>query len=349
MSASLIDSLARASLAVRTPAPSIVCSSPASVTTYPEWFTDSRNHFETSFSRLIANIRNRTGLAALVPEAVNPGRRIRPALYCALWKAVHHKFPEGSDLLPALALELFHAASIVVDDISDLEETRRNKRPFFRIHDVDTAILISHLLIAEGGSLLASHPKSARLLRTWSDAYVTAAEGQGFSLRHFAGISIEEQYRRSLAKTSSFFTFIAEVLLTCAHAPMPRLTNSLRAVGECFQLSNDVVDLLFLLESRRHDPNRSYPLRPSAIVIQLMETGSVDDSEVFTVLPFDRHHEISIAARALIPDAEGFLRKMFQPVQDSLFQETLLVGHRTILSDFLECATNPSFWLHSHG
>lgn len=302
-----------------------------------------------SFSRLVADIASRRGLAVLVPEAVNPGRRIRPTLYCALWKAAHDEFPEEIDLLPALAIELFHAASIVVDDISDLEETRRNKQPFFRIHDVDTAILISHLLIAEGGSLLASHPKSAPLLKIWSDAYVTAAEGQGFSLRRFQGFSAEEQYRRSLAKTSSFFTFIAKALASCAHVPIPRLTNSMRSVGECFQLSNDVVDLLFLVESGRHDPNRSYPLRLSALVIQLAEAGFVDHREIFTLLPFARHREISLAARSLIPDAESFLRKLFQPVRDSLFQRTLLNDQRAMLVDFLSYATCPSFWLHPHG
>lgn len=316
---------------------------------YPKWFVDARTHFEPHFKRLVAGITTRPGLGRLVPDAVNPGRRIRPTLYCALWKSAHEGFPDETDLLPSLALELFHAASIVLDDMADREENRRGKKPFFRIHDVDTAVLVSHLLMAEGERLLSCHPHGTALLKIWMESYLAAVDGQAFSIRRFDGFSIHEQYLRSLAKTSSFFTFIGDAFEKCARVPVSALTSSMKEVGECFQISNDIVDLLFLQESHRHDPNRSYPLRPSAIIPQLASTGIVDESEIFDLLPFSRHLEISDAAKVLIPDAEAFLRQSFLPVETKLLHEACVGRHNGILSDFLDCATSPLFWLHGHG
>jgi geranylgeranyl pyrophosphate synthase len=348
MTVPLIDCLDTARLAGHDANPPFVPSFSPSHVIYPEWFTEGRIHFEQHFKRLVRDVAGRSELGALVPEAVNPGRRIRPALYCALWKAAHGDFPEESDLLPALALELFHAASIVLDDIADREEARRDKQPLFKIYDADTAILISHLLVAEGGRLFASHPNCHNLLEIWTDSYLAAVEGQTFSIRRFEGLTVEEHYRLSLPKTSSFFTFIAEALQTCAGLRVPNLTNSLRQVGESFQISNDIVDLLFLNESHRHNPEQSYPLRPSWVIIKLIEAGLVDKRELFALLPFSRHRELSEAAKVLIPDAEVYLRDVFRPVQGRLQQKPLLPGHKFILSEFLDCTTSPSFWLHSH-
>ena len=349
MSACSIDGLEDSTLGSQTPVPLAAPFLPPTRTLYPEWFIEARRYFEPHFKRVIAGIAARPGLGRLVPDAVNPGRRIRPTLYCALWQAAHQGFPDETDLLPPLALELFHAASIVLDDMADREENRRGKKPFFRIHDVDTAVLVSHLLMAEGERLLSCHPHGTTLLKAWMESYLAAADGQAFSIRRFDGFSIDEHYFRSLAKTSSFFIFIADAFEKCAHVPVSALTSSMKEVGECFQISNDIVDLLFLQESHRHDPTRSYPLRPSAVIIHLASIGIIDESEIFDLLPFSRHLEISDAAKLLIPDAEAFLRQSFLPVETRLLQETCVDGHNALLSDFLDCATSPLFWLHGHG
>lgn len=316
---------------------------------YPEWFGSARACFEQAFQPLVSSIAARPGLASLVPDAVNPGRRIRPALYCALSRV---KSPGTAlavtDMLPALAIELFHAASIIVDDISDGEERRRDKSPFFRLYDEDTAIVLSHLLMAEGGRLLAQHPASSTLLEAWSRAYAEAAEGQALDLRWFRPFDVLETQRLSLRKTSAFFGFIGDALASTSREDFGDLGDRLREVGECFQISNDVVDLLYFGRSGRHDPSKSYVLRPSYLVPRLIAAELLDRKHVFEPLPFLAHQRLSDAARQLIPDAPQFLVKLFEPLQHRLATSRLIPGHRQILSEFVAQTTHVSFWLHTH-
>lgn len=315
---------------------------------YPEWFLSAQACFEQAFQPLVSSIAARPGLASLVPDAVNPGRRVRPALLCALSQATSGRVLVGTEILPALAIELFHAASIVVDDICDDEEQRRDKAPFFRLYDQHTAIVLSHLLMAEGGSLLTQHPASSALLAAWARAYAAAAEGQALDLRRFRPLDEMEHQRLSLRKTSAFFGFIADALIVTSREDLGGLSERLCEIGECFQISNDVVDLLYFGRSGRHDPSKSYVLRPSYLVPHLIAAGLLDAKYVFEVLPFATHARLSAAARQLIPDAHQFLIKLFEPLGHRLATSRLLPGHRRILSEFIAQTTHVSFWLHSH-
>lgn len=251
-------------------------------------------------------------------------------------------------MLPALAIELFHAASIIVDDISDGEDRRRDKLPFFRLYDQNIAVVLSHFLMAEGGRLLAQHPDSSILLEAWSRAYAEAAEGQALDLRWFRSFNKLEHQRLSLRKTSAFFGFIGDAIATTGHDERGELGDRLREIGECFQISNDVVDLLYFGRSGRHNPSKSYVLRPSYLVPRLIDAGLLDRKHVFESLPFLAHQQISEAARQLIPDAHQFLLRLFEPLNNRLETSCLIQGHRQILSEFVAQTTRPSFWLHTH-
>lgn len=316
---------------------------------YPPWFVAARAAFEPDFQALVSAIAGRPGLPSLIPDAVNPGRRIRPALFCALSAATTGSCSSPTDLLPALALELFHAASIVVDDIADGEERRRDKAAFFRLYDQHTAVVLSHLLIAEGASLLIRHPAARPLLGAWSRAYSEAAQGQALDLRRFNPLNALEQQQLSLRKTSAFFVFIADALAAASGEDLGDLSDLLRDIGECFQISNDVVDMLYFGRAGRHEPAKSYVLRPSYLVPRLMAAGLLDPDHVFKPLPFVAHQKLSEAARQLIPDAHDFLVRLFDPLGERVAAARLSPGHRTILSDFLAQTTYVSFWLHTHG
>src|SRR5262249_55985516 len=106
------------------------------------------------------------------------GHRWRPFLAVAAHQALRHD-PEGplSDALKkaAIAIECFHKASLVHDDIEDNDKERYGEATLHEQHGLPVALNVGDLLIGEGYRLLAdnnlpAHVRSAMLK--------IAAEGQ---------------------------------------------------------------------------------------------------------------------------------------------------------------------------
>ena len=315
---------------------------------YPRWYVEARDAFEPDFQ---AHVRKWAAepIASAIYDAINPGRRVRPTLYYALWKCSKGTYPAITEILPAIAVELFHSASIVVDDIADGELTRRNKAPLFRLYDVDTAILVSHHLVARGCEALLRHPRGSELSIIWMGCYALAIRGQLMNLRRFASLSLAEQQVQSLNKTLPFFSFLAQSLNICLEKPGEDLLEILRHLGWCFQVSNDVVDLVSFESLARHDSSSIYLLPPSFLVPVLVEEGQVQTHEVCSRITNDRYLEISLAAQTLVGRTDSFLQTLFQSACEAIEKAQILSCERNIAVDFVKETTKPSFWLHYHG
>lgn len=315
---------------------------------YPTWFQRARAEFNQSLRAFLEDAFRGHVLRQPVLDATTLARRVRPSLYYAIWHADRLSYPTGEDRLPPIAIELFHSASIIVDDILDGELQRRNKTPLCRTHGIEIAILVSHELIATAYQCLQAHPRAQLLVNVATRCYRQAISGEAHDVRLPAGTLPRTQYRRALPKTSSIFALIGYAL----NATLPRrdraLPSTLRRVGDAFQLSNDTIDLLYFADSRRHDPQSTYPLRPSYIIEALLKSGALKESELGCHLPFQRHCELSANARRLVRDPQSFLNKHFH----SAFQRVATLHSSPevvrILNEFLEHATQPSFWLHHH-
>jgi len=92
---------------------------------------------------------------------LNGGKRFRPALVLMLAKALNKN---GNVSQAALAIEYFHTASLVVDDLPcmDDDDERRNKPTAHKIYGEAMALLVSYGLIAAGYECIA---KNAEILR----------------------------------------------------------------------------------------------------------------------------------------------------------------------------------------
>ena len=80
---------------------------------------------------------------------LNGGKRIRPAIVLMLAKALGLE----ADVMPcALAIEFFHSASLVADDLPcmDDDDERRHKPSVHKKYGENLAILVSYALIAAG-------------------------------------------------------------------------------------------------------------------------------------------------------------------------------------------------------
>lgn len=103
---------------------------------------------------------------------LNGGKRFRPFLVLLIAKALNSAIDVSQ---AALAVEFFHTASLVADDLPcmDDDDTRRDKPAVHKVYDEATALLVSYALIAAGYELLA---KNAETLRLSSAAYRTNSD-----------------------------------------------------------------------------------------------------------------------------------------------------------------------------
>jgi geranylgeranyl pyrophosphate synthase len=125
------------------------------------------------------------------------GKRSRPfitlAAYDALKEAPGTLSAEGCDLpdhvrRAALAIEPFHKASLVHDDIEDDDTFRYGRTTLHRQYGVSTAINVGDYLIGLGYRLVSRERKelggdcTADILNRLADAHLKLSEGQGAEL-----------------------------------------------------------------------------------------------------------------------------------------------------------------------
>jgi geranylgeranyl diphosphate synthase type II len=117
------------------------------------------------------------------------GKRWRPFLtlcaYSALTGETNETFPAGIRKVAA-AIECFHKASLVHDDIEDDDDTRYGQPTLHAEHGVPIALNAGDLLIGEGYRLLiesgAPADRIAELVRIAADGHRTLCLGQGAEL-----------------------------------------------------------------------------------------------------------------------------------------------------------------------
>lgn len=85
---------------------------------------------------------------AYVYALTSGGRRLRPILVALIGEALGLSSVEGA----AVAIECFHTASLIVDDLPCMDDAteRRGKLPLHKMFGENTALLVSYGLIASG-------------------------------------------------------------------------------------------------------------------------------------------------------------------------------------------------------
>jgi Polyprenyl synthetase len=323
-----------------------VSSNSASSHLYPAWFEKSRQHFATEFdpqgiSRAAGDV-----LREPIFDAIGVGRRIRPALFCAFWAAETGKLPKSTELSLAIAIELFHAASIIVDDLADQEVARRDKLPLFRKYGDEMAFLSSHALVANGYAQLSQSPYPLAIITLWNGAYLEACLGQSLDYRMSRCDCLHDQQEMSLKKTTAFFSFIGSALdlLFGKNAFKP----SFRAMGRVFQIGNDVLDLLCMDTTPRMIDGGTYPLRLSFLVPRLVKMGLIDRKEIFATHPVERLREIAVCAQRSLPSADEILRHEIQMSLQQIKKLPLNDTQKIYCEDFIRQSCTQSFWNHEH-
>lgn len=166
------------------------------------------------------------------------GKRLRPRLCEAVYRGLA---PQGTaDLEPLKkALESFHKASLIHDDIQDASESRYGRPAVWAEHSIPLAIAAGDWLLAHGMRLVleSAFPNAAEMSKLCSRAILLLSEGQGDELSgHGDYVSICER------KTGSLFALSAGLgALAAGVDPEPYWEWGM-TYGVLFQIMDDIRD-----------------------------------------------------------------------------------------------------------
>ena len=164
------------------------------------------------------------------------GKRLRPRL-C---KAAFEKCGGKGDIAPVCdAVECFHKASLVHDDIQDGDEIRYGRPTVWKEHGIATAIAVGDWLVANGYRLIA-HSGFANvpaMLSATVDSHIRLCEGQGDDISGVGDyVSVCER------KTGEAFALAAQLGALAAGADDAKFRRYGLAYGILFQINDDMAD-----------------------------------------------------------------------------------------------------------
>ncbi len=236
---------------------------------------------------------------------VKGGKRFRPFITLAAFDALRDDQPiaTGNDqtvTLPnsvrrvAMAMEAFHKASLVHDDIEDNDEFRYGHQALHRRHGVSTAINVGDYLLGLGYRMIASEGGNlpcetvAAIMKRLSEAHVKLSEGQGAELlwRDEAQKEITLQPIDALKiyalKTAPAFEAALYAGLRLA-GPTEKYEEMIsgfsRHLGVAFQIVNDLKDWSTDLQNKRIIGQDALAMRPTLLLALALESASLTQRE----------------------------------------------------------------------
>ncbi len=212
------------------------------------------------------------------------GKRWRPFLAVAAWRALAGPSAEmPHDLkMAAVAVECFHKASLIHDDIEDGDATRYGEKTLHEEHGVPVALNVGDLLIGEGYRLLAATnipaEQRAAMLLVAAEGQRQLSRGQGAELvwarnpEPLSSLQVLDIFRK---KTAPAFEVALKVGALFANGEdsyediAPILEKFSEALGIAYQIRDDLADL-----DQTADSSDIAGLRPSLLLATAHERAA---------------------------------------------------------------------------
>lgn len=203
------------------------------------------------------------------------GKRWRPLIMVSIYKAfVGKDFNEETAMKLAIAVECFHKASLVHDDIADDDKERYGQVTLHEKYDTPIALNIGDLLMGYGYQMIAESgvkpDQIAQLLTIASKGHVDLCIGQGQELigrKKFEILPVNKIIKIFKNKTSPAFEVALKFGAVISGADqnfLEILGRYSEAMGIAYQIKDDLED--FNQEKSTNDINA---FRPS-VVLALM-------------------------------------------------------------------------------
>ncbi len=218
---------------------------------------DGATPFRPVFARMLGLLgKPQDKTEHIAHEWVNRGgKRVRSFLVVAIYTLLTRSrtVPEGV-LRIALAIELFHKASLIHDDIEDQELTRYGRATVHREYGIPVAINIGDYLVGKGYELIVSAAdelgpeKTTAILTHLSRTHVNVTRGQGQELlwTHGTDKKIDRDGVEAIyaLKTAPFFEIAGRVGLIMAGKGEGggALGRFARHMGIAYQILDDIGD-----------------------------------------------------------------------------------------------------------
>lgn len=269
----------------------------------------SSQTFEDDFERLLPRVRTADPSKAQSPVAFTEsvsydwlkdgGKRFRPFITLASWYAASGgevltagaETPEIPDDVArvAMAIEAFHKASLVHDDIQDDDEFRYGRDTLHREYGVGQAINIGDHLIGLGYRLIHSarslDPAIAMdVADRMSTAHIRLCDGQGaemaFQKSPDWSITPLDALQIYSLKTSPAFDAALYAGFRMAKHPLaadPSMTQFCRHVGVGFQILNDLKDWQGDHDNKLRRGQDALALRPTLLLALALKDADAED------------------------------------------------------------------------
>ncbi len=177
------------------------------------------------------------------------GKRLRPRLCRAAFDAAGGDAAEGGIDGLCEAVECFHKASLIHDDIQDGDEERYGRPTVWKEHGLALAIAAGDWLVAHGYSLIAGSglPNAIAMMKATVKSHVALCEGQGDDLLGIASpaanLACTEDYISVCErKTGEAFALAAELGALAAGADGAPYRRYGLDFGVLFQMRDDIAD-----------------------------------------------------------------------------------------------------------
>jgi geranylgeranyl pyrophosphate synthase len=185
------------------------------------------------------------------------GKRWRPFLTVSVYQALQS---EPGSVVPdalkkvAVAVECFHKASLIHDDIEDGDAERYGEAALHEEHGVPVALNVGDLLIGEGYRLLAESgfglDQSLQMLRVAAQGQRQLCLGQGAELvwnrapRPLSSVEVLEVFEKKTAPAFAVALHLGALAAGAdAHAEVARVLEVYsRSLGIAYQIRDDLLD-----------------------------------------------------------------------------------------------------------
>jgi geranylgeranyl pyrophosphate synthase len=199
------------------------------------------------------------------------GKRWRPFLTACAYRAWQDEsetaFPDDLKRI-AIAVECFHKASLIHDDIEDGDDKRYGEPALHVEYGIPVALNAGDLLIGEGYRLLAEcdAPPAVRaaLTRIAADGHRLLCRGQGIELdwvrtpRPLGSGEVLEIFRRKTAPAFAVALRLGAAYAGASDAVHESLIRYSDALGIAYQIRDDVEDI-----AQSHAPDDVQAFRPT--------------------------------------------------------------------------------------
>ncbi|MEP3481682.1 MAG: polyprenyl synthetase family protein [Fuerstiella sp.] len=338
----------------------------------------SANMFGDHFERLLPRIRTKDESKRESPIAFTEarsyewlaegGKRFRPFITVAAWHAAAGKpiltagddTPEIPDGIAqtAMAIEAFHKASLVHDDIQDNDEFRYGEETLHRQYGTAQAINIGDHLIGLGYRMVHTakdiDPKIALdIADRMSIAHIRLCDGQGAEMAwqqnpDWAITPLDALQIYSL-KTSPAFDAALYAGLRLAEHPLAEsevVSQFCRQIGVGFQILNDFKDWRGDTDNKLKAGQDALALRPTVLLALALKDSNAEDRNDLQEILSGKRPQLSPEEqidrlRAILENCDAFekaetlierSRERCQQIIDDLEDERL----QTLLQFFLE-------------